>query len=145
MAESDLPRMRLTGSAAGGEEPRVLPNTESFLPQSTLLIVDDNPQNVELLQAFLESLPVRIVTARFAVVLPLASRWYPRRVTAFALRGVMTMAYLADGDVLQQIGATPNTDPFGLGDEVPAPTVSGERLKVDLAAHLAELDHGEQG
>lgn len=39
------------------------PNTESFLPHSTVMIVDDNPQNVELLQAFLESLPVRIVTA----------------------------------------------------------------------------------
>src|SRR6266478_5552582 len=38
-------------------------NHESFLPQSTVLIVDDNPQNVELLQAFLESLPVKIVTA----------------------------------------------------------------------------------
>ena len=38
-------------------------NAESFLPQSTVLIVDDNPQNVELLQAFLESLPVKIVTA----------------------------------------------------------------------------------
>src|SRR5579862_5387902 len=37
--------------------------TETFLPQSTVLIVDDNPQNVELLQAFLESLPVKIVTA----------------------------------------------------------------------------------
>src|SRR4051812_47989918 len=34
-----------------------------FLPQSTVLIVDDNAQNVELLQAFLESLPVKIVTA----------------------------------------------------------------------------------
>src|SRR6204780_863882 len=33
------------------------------LPQSTVLIVDDNPQNVELLQAFLESLPVKLVTA----------------------------------------------------------------------------------
>ncbi|GIW75244.1 MAG: hypothetical protein KatS3mg104_0307 [Phycisphaerae bacterium] len=31
---------------------------ESFLPNSTILIVDDNAQNVELLQAFLESLPV---------------------------------------------------------------------------------------
>jgi two-component system cell cycle response regulator len=30
---------------------------------STVLIVDDNPQNVELLQAFLESLPVNLVTA----------------------------------------------------------------------------------
>lgn len=38
-------------------------NSESFLPQSTVLIVDDNVQNVELLQAFLEALPVRIVTA----------------------------------------------------------------------------------
>jgi CheY-like chemotaxis protein len=38
-------------------------NSESFLPQSTVLIVDDNPQNVELLQAFLESLPVKLVTA----------------------------------------------------------------------------------
>lgn len=36
---------------------------ESFLPNSTVLIVDDNAQNVELLQAFLESLPVKIVTA----------------------------------------------------------------------------------
>lgn len=33
------------------------------LPQSTVLIVDDNPQNLELLQAFLEALPVKIVTA----------------------------------------------------------------------------------
>jgi len=33
------------------------------LPPSTVLIVDDNPQNVELLQAFLETLAVRILTA----------------------------------------------------------------------------------
>jgi CheY-like chemotaxis protein len=39
------------------------PSSETFIPQSTVLIVDDNPQNVELLTAFLESLPVRIVTA----------------------------------------------------------------------------------
>src|SRR5436190_22593468 len=38
-------------------------NSESFLPQSTVMIVDDNAQNVELLQAVLESLPVKIVTA----------------------------------------------------------------------------------
>jgi two-component system cell cycle response regulator len=37
---------------------------ESFLPQSTILIVDDNPQNVELLQVFLESLPVKVLTAQ---------------------------------------------------------------------------------
>lgn len=39
------------------------PNTESFLPQSTVLVVDDNQQNLELLAAFLESLPVKIITA----------------------------------------------------------------------------------
>ena len=43
--------------------PPLPPNNESFLPQSTVLIVDDNPQNVELLLAFLESLPVKLVTA----------------------------------------------------------------------------------
>jgi len=35
-----------------------------FLHRSTVLIVDDNPQNVELLAAFLEGLPVNIVTAK---------------------------------------------------------------------------------
>ncbi len=51
------------GSAA--QTPGVEPGgaAESFIPQSTVLIVDDNPQNVELLQAFLESLPVKLVTA----------------------------------------------------------------------------------
>ena len=43
--------------------PEKAENHESFLPQSTVLIVDDNAQNVELLQAFLESLPVKLVTA----------------------------------------------------------------------------------
>ncbi len=43
--------------------PALPPNNESFLPQSTVLIVDDNAQNVELLLAFLESLPVKLVTA----------------------------------------------------------------------------------
>ena len=40
-----------------------VPNNESFLPSSRVLIVDDNSQNVELLQAFLESLPVQLATA----------------------------------------------------------------------------------
>jgi two-component system alkaline phosphatase synthesis response regulator PhoP len=43
--------------------PEGAPNNESFLPQSTVLIVDDNAQNVELLQAFLEALPVKLATA----------------------------------------------------------------------------------
>ena len=50
-------------SSQSGDRPVMPPNNESFLPQSTVLIVDDNPQNVELLLAFLESLPVKLVTA----------------------------------------------------------------------------------
>src|SRR6478672_3833613 len=55
--------MTQSNPAVAAAAPASLPNNESFLPQSTVLIVDDNPQNVELLQAFLESLPVKIVTA----------------------------------------------------------------------------------
>src|SRR3954471_12040243 len=54
-----------TTSSAGTTEPQpgAAGAGETFLPESTVLIVDDNPQNVELLQAFLESLPVKIITA----------------------------------------------------------------------------------
>ena len=38
-------------------------SADTFVTPSTVLIVDDNPQNVELLVAFLESLPVALVTA----------------------------------------------------------------------------------
>lgn len=38
-------------------------SVEPSPPQPTILIVDDNAQNAELLQAFLEALPVRVVTA----------------------------------------------------------------------------------
>jgi len=50
-------------SAPTAPTPDAAPNNESFLPQSTVLIVDDNAQNVELLQAFLEALPVKLATA----------------------------------------------------------------------------------
>ena len=43
--------------------PAAKDSPESFLPQSTVLLVDDNAQNLELLQAFLESLPVKLITA----------------------------------------------------------------------------------
>jgi two-component system alkaline phosphatase synthesis response regulator PhoP len=39
------------------------PGTDAYLRNSTILIVDDNPQNVELLAAFLEALPVKVLTA----------------------------------------------------------------------------------
>ena len=43
--------------------PAVAASEEFDLSQSTILIVDDNAQNVELLQAYLESLPCKIKTA----------------------------------------------------------------------------------
>jgi two-component system, OmpR family, alkaline phosphatase synthesis response regulator PhoP len=59
-----MTKMTQTNPGTPPTSPEAMPlNNESFLPQSTVLIVDDNPQNVELLQAFLESLPVKLVTA----------------------------------------------------------------------------------
>src|SRR6476620_10899498 len=65
MSEANPPIPPLGAAAAAGPAVarETLPNNESFLPQSTVLIVDDNAQNVELLQAFLEALPVKVVTA----------------------------------------------------------------------------------
>ncbi len=40
---------------------------EMDLSESTILIVDDNPQNLELLQAYLEELPCTILTANDGV------------------------------------------------------------------------------
>ena len=48
----------------GTAEPQALNTSEEVdLSQSTILIVDDNAQNVELLQAYLEALPCRTITA----------------------------------------------------------------------------------
>ena len=63
MTQDNPPPAARAATAAASATSTDPANSESFLPQSTVLIVDDNPQNVELLQAFLESLPVRIVTA----------------------------------------------------------------------------------
>lgn len=64
MTDSNL--RNVSGSAHPNGKAASLPSLstmESFLPQSTLLVVDDNPQNVELLLAFLEELPVKVFTA----------------------------------------------------------------------------------
>lgn len=58
-----IPPTATPTSFAPVAEPVVDINAESFMPQSTVLIVDDNPQNVELLIAFLESMPVKLMTA----------------------------------------------------------------------------------
>src|SRR3954464_11624069 len=62
MTQDNSPRPA-TAAAPPATSADAATNPENFLPQSTVLIVDDNAQNVELLQAFLESLPVKLVTA----------------------------------------------------------------------------------
>jgi len=81
------------------------PNSESFLPQSTVLIVDDNPQNVELLQAFLESLPVKIVTASDGIE---ALRAVAEHNPDLVLLDVM-MPHMSGFQVCQRIKGDPKT------------------------------------
>lgn len=64
LTENDMTNGNQANGGAGDTRPEGLPNTESFLANSKVLIVDDNPQNLELLQAFVESLPVKVITAR---------------------------------------------------------------------------------
>jgi two-component system, OmpR family, alkaline phosphatase synthesis response regulator PhoP len=80
-------------------------NSESFLPQSTVLIVDDNAQNVELLQAFLEALPVRIVTAADGVeALEMVERHKPDLI----LLDIM-MPRMSGFQVCRKLKSSPNT------------------------------------
>ena len=80
-------------------------NTETFLPQSTVLIVDDNPQNVELLQAFLESLPVKLVTAADGVE---ALRKVEEHHPDLILLDIM-MPHMSGFQVCQRLKADPKT------------------------------------
>ena len=47
-----------------GPQPTLSDSDTSDLADATILLVDDNVQNLELMQAYLESLPCRLVTAR---------------------------------------------------------------------------------
>ena len=85
--------------------PPVDPNSETFIPQSTVLIVDDNPQNVELLAAFLESLPVKIVTAADGIE---ALRMVAEHNPDLILLDVM-MPHMSGFQVCQRIKSDPKT------------------------------------
>jgi CheY-like chemotaxis protein len=49
--------------AATGSQPDMAATEELDLSKASILLVDDNEQNLELMQAYLESLPCRIRTA----------------------------------------------------------------------------------
>ena len=85
--------------------PQVDPNNETFIPQSTVLIVDDNPQNVELLAAFLESLPVKIVTAADGIE---ALRMVAEHNPDLILLDVM-MPHMSGFQVCERVKADPKT------------------------------------
>ena len=85
--------------------PPANPNTESFLPHSTVLIVDDNPQNVELLAAFVESLPVKIVTASDGIE---ALRKVAEHNPDLILLDIM-MPHMSGFQVCQRIKSDPKT------------------------------------
>jgi len=85
--------------------PPVDPNSETFIPQSTVLIVDDNPQNVELLAAFLESLPVKIVTASDGIE---ALRKVAEHNPDLILLDVM-MPHMSGFQVCERVKADPKT------------------------------------
>jgi len=85
--------------------PQADPNSETFIPQSTVLIVDDNPQNVELLAAFLESLPVKIVTAADGIE---ALRMVAEHNPDLILLDVM-MPHMSGFQVCERVKADPKT------------------------------------
>ena len=62
MSQQDNP----PASPAADPAPAATQSSETFLPQSTVLIVDDNPQNIELLQAFLRR-KGRLLTRDFLI------------------------------------------------------------------------------
>ena len=52
-----MPPTHPTGSASPAPQAAPTPSSgDTHLPTSTILVVDDNPQNVELMQAYLETL-----------------------------------------------------------------------------------------
>jgi len=52
---------------SGATQPTIDENALSDLSNARILLVDDNQQNLELMQAYLESLPCRLTTARDGV------------------------------------------------------------------------------
>ena len=54
----------MTESTSANPTPRDTADTDLDLSDASILLVDDNQQNLELMQAYLETLPCRIETAR---------------------------------------------------------------------------------
>jgi len=96
------PAMSAAG-AATTEKPEG--ESQVDLSQATILVVDDNQQNLELIHAYLEGLPCRIVTAHDGVA---AIAAIDREKPDLALLDVM-MPRMSGFDVCKRVKAAPGT------------------------------------
>jgi two-component system cell cycle response regulator len=81
------------------------PEAEPDLSESTILVVDDNEQNLELLQAYLDELPCRIVTATDGIE---AMQIVEREAIDLILLDVM-MPRMSGFEVCKKLKSSPGT------------------------------------
>ncbi len=81
------------------------PEAEPNLSESTILVVDDNEQNLELLQAYLDELPCRIVTAADGIE---AMQIVEREAIDLILLDVM-MPRMSGFEVCKKLKSSPGT------------------------------------
>ena len=92
-----------SSTGAASADPR--PDSTTELSGSRILLVDDNQQNLELIQAYLEALPVEIETARDGVE---AIEAVERQRPDVVLLDVM-MPRMSGFEVCQKLKANPET------------------------------------
>jgi CheY-like chemotaxis protein len=97
--------MSTTPDTTGSHEPALDPDAVVPLDDATILLVDDNLQNLELMQAYLDDLPSRVVTASDGVE---AMEAVDREKPDLILLDVM-MPRMSGFEVCQKLKANPQT------------------------------------
>ena len=97
--------MSTTPDTTGSHEPSLDPDAVVPLDDATILLVDDNLQNLELMQAYLDDLPSRVVTAADGVE---AMEAVAREKPDLILLDVM-MPRMSGFEVCQKLKANPET------------------------------------
>ena len=97
--------MSTTPDTTGSHEPSLDPDAVVPLDDATILLVDDNLQNLELMQAYLDDLPSRVVTAADGVE---AMEAVDREKPDLILLDVM-MPRMSGFEVCQKLKANPQT------------------------------------
>ena len=97
--------MSTTPDTTGSHKPSLDPDAVVPLDDATILLVDDNLQNLELMQAYLDDLPSRVVTAADGVE---AMEAVDREKPDLILLDVM-MPRMSGFEVCQKLKANPQT------------------------------------